>query len=495
MKTKRLLAVFLIIAVFSSLVSCAKGNGPEENTVNNEMPGEPVIEVTNEATTEDGLYDYGLADGGSTVFLKSYNGKNEKSLTVPDTINSLPVKYIGSDCFAKHSELEEITLPDSVEIIESYAFNICDGLKKVTLPKNLTEIREGTFSQCATLHTAEIPSTVKSIGEGAFYNCASLKTSLPESLVNIYDYAFYGCISMEVLYFADTVEKIGLHAFSVCPSVSVISFGENSSIKELGDYAFNQCEKVETLTLPDSLISLSNGAFANCTALAHLAVSGLGSGGIGDGGLGGGGAQVGAIQQSHHRLMLQSLLHGGGNVGADAGDDVHQEGVHVKAQIGGGRLVRLIGGVEAGDVTDLGDLAVDVHGVTLGQLVEVLVDGVLDCLVGAAVGLHHHALDGELDAVVLEVGDGQDAAFVIGGETLRVAGDVGSGNTGINGVGQIHDLLGLGQHHVAQLVVVGRHSRQHGHDEHQSQCQGKEFACSVFHPVASYFLVCVYYTG
>jgi hypothetical protein len=61
------------------------------------------------------------------------------------------VGKIGGFAFAKCSSLKEITLPETVKIIEVGAFTDCSSLIGIVLPKSLTKIEVDTFKNCSTL--------------------------------------------------------------------------------------------------------------------------------------------------------------------------------------------------------------------------------------------------------------------------------------------------------------------------------------------------------
>ncbi len=182
-----------------------------------------------------------------------YNAENLKTLKLSNSL-----KTIESYMLQKHS-LSEIIIPDSVEVVENYAFNESDGtndlLKKVHIGKNLSSI-EGLFEtshnikeitidsensyfvlEDGVLYTADktsliycidktktifaVPTGVKTIRKGAFYgNTAIAVVTLPSTLETIESSAFYGCNKL--------VEVINL---------SSISISTNSSNGYVGYYA------------------------------------------------------------------------------------------------------------------------------------------------------------------------------------------------------------------------------------------------------------------
>ena len=70
-----------------------------------------------------------LFDKAMTTLLKYPSGKKEKTYTVPNG-----VKTIGWDAFGYNLFVREIRLPDSVTLIDDYAFAACtaDGFIDIT---------------------------------------------------------------------------------------------------------------------------------------------------------------------------------------------------------------------------------------------------------------------------------------------------------------------------------------------------------------------------
>jgi len=73
-----------------------------------------------------------------------------------NTIIPTDVKIIGYSAFA-HSAIERITIPSNVEIIESYAFDMCMKLQYVELSYNIKDIYRQAFAQCNHLIEIIVP--------------------------------------------------------------------------------------------------------------------------------------------------------------------------------------------------------------------------------------------------------------------------------------------------------------------------------------------------
>ena len=160
------------------------------------------------------------------------------------------VKHIGNKAFSHCTELKHIVLPETIETIGSDAFSSCSSLPSITLPNNLKSIGTGAFSSCSSLLSITLPNNLKSIGAGAFSNCVLLtEMTLPAAISDIPDELFSGCTALA----------------SVC--------FKSDKITSIGDRAFKNTA-LETFVVPETAVSIGSEAFASCSGLFTLSISG-----------------------------------------------------------------------------------------------------------------------------------------------------------------------------------------------------------------------------
>ena len=87
-----------------------------------------------------------------------------KNVVIPETVET-----ISSFAFEMCDEMESVTIPSSVKDIQDCAFNLCSNLKSVKLSEGLKEIGEMAFNTCKRLGLVTIPKSVESVGYGAFH--------------------------------------------------------------------------------------------------------------------------------------------------------------------------------------------------------------------------------------------------------------------------------------------------------------------------------------
>ena len=207
----------------------------------------------------------------TNVRLGSYDYDNRK-------LTGSSLKNIGNYAFMQCSALDEIEIPNTVEVIGSYAFNetgifknaigvVYAGNWLVGFTEALAEgnviVRAGTvgvanyaFYNCEALTGIEMPSSVKHIGRSAFYNCKKLTSViLPYTLEVIEDYTFYHCDSLRLFTLPPALKSIGRSAFYKCDSISRKDEGVEESLEDkliipgtvetIGEYAFYGCGKID----------------------------------------------------------------------------------------------------------------------------------------------------------------------------------------------------------------------------------------------------------
>ena len=149
-----------------------------------------------DVTIPGSVSDIGTAAFAKTPWLQNWkqNVGGDEYLIVGDgillaykgtgSVVSVPatVKQIGPEAFMG-AAIEQVILPDSVEVIGEAAFADCAGLTTVTGGANVREIRDRAFAGCP-LATVHIPASVRQIGLRAYDSTGVQKT---ENTVAVFD--------------------------------------------------------------------------------------------------------------------------------------------------------------------------------------------------------------------------------------------------------------------------------------------------------------------
>jgi hypothetical protein len=210
------------------------GNGELYGTPGADGTFNFTVQVTdnNSLTTNQALsliiYPYTWITNNGTITIKGGYSGSGSAVTIPSTINGLPVTSIGDNAFWS-SSLTSVTIPNSVTSIGDLAFDYCTNLASVMIGTNVTSIGYEAFADCCSLTSVTIPNSVTSIGDYAFVGCTSLtNVTIPNSVTSIGDSAFDDCSSLSSVTIGNSVTSIGDGAFEDCASLTNVYFQGNA---------------------------------------------------------------------------------------------------------------------------------------------------------------------------------------------------------------------------------------------------------------------------
>ncbi len=225
-----------------------------------------------ELLSADGLHLYKYPEGS---LLNSY--------TIPDTVKVIenyaflnaPLTTITMGCtadvvgdyaFKNSLKLTNIKIAEDKGFKEcgSYIFDGCTSLKRLIIPSMLTKIGNNAFVN-SSLVSIEYQDTVsiEEIGKNAFKNLSGFTgvkdedaLILPDTLTKIGDSAFSGT-AIEKVVLGKNTQKIGGLAFYSTP---IKEIQLNEGLLTLGDSAFYMTGITE-IVLPNSLLKIGNACF------------------------------------------------------------------------------------------------------------------------------------------------------------------------------------------------------------------------------------------
>ncbi len=208
-------------------------------------------------------------------------------LTIPDTYNGAPVKWIRSGAIKDSDTLTDLTVPDSIYISNS-AIGGCPNLQTMRLSlrslvsngyldrnfgwvldeeskQNLTTLYlsagttkmfESIFSGCDFLETVYLPAELKEVEAYAFSGCKSL-TNIVVDEANPYFYVKNNCL-------INRANKmiVAAGAGAVIP--------DDGSVTAIGGGAFTGLNLSKELVIPDCIKSIGFAAFRGWTSLEKL---------------------------------------------------------------------------------------------------------------------------------------------------------------------------------------------------------------------------------
>lgn len=205
--------------------------------------------------------DYYILEDGESEFvinndgiIKAYLG-NEANIVVPDVVNGKEPRKIGPQVFS-NSNIETITLPDTIESIGDDAFSNTN-LKSVTA-NNLCFLNKKCFYNCNQLSDIDL-SKVKEIGSETLYGCKSLPKQPDFSSVDWVAEKGLAGTYFNIVNLPNCT-KTGENAFDSCKAEEIIM----NKATSIGAQAFYNCSNLKTLYIPNAT-GLANDNFNGCT--------------------------------------------------------------------------------------------------------------------------------------------------------------------------------------------------------------------------------------
>lgn len=236
----------------------------------------------------DGLaYDLNKQEMTATVVTDSYIGENGStslcdpysgSIVVPEEITvdgvTYPVTELGECCFTMR-KIDSITLPSTLKKINYRGLSSVWGLKSITIPASVEEIESSAFTLNYDLEEMKIEEGNKHfVMEGNMLLSAdktrflyllgatdwnkSIDLKLPATVKTIDDSALYGSAAVTSLTLPEGLESIGVMGLG-CISVSSIHIP--SSVKSIGESFMVFAENLKEITLGEgnANFAMSNG--------------------------------------------------------------------------------------------------------------------------------------------------------------------------------------------------------------------------------------------
>lgn len=239
----------------------------------------------------------GLTSIGARAF---YNAGISGVVTIPDSVT-----YLGEAAFDWCQQITAVHIGSGITRIPKQAFHYCGKLENVTIPESVTAIGDEAFYSSA-LKEITIPASVETIDSGVFADCSDLAAihvaagnqnyasvdgvlftadmtqllqypasketasyTIPDTVTSIGDNTFYNCDNLTEVTIPGSVKSVGTSAFQYCGNLAVVTFGEG--VEEIGYSAFSDTALTEAV-LPDSLITLGEWSFSDCTALKTVSL-------------------------------------------------------------------------------------------------------------------------------------------------------------------------------------------------------------------------------
>ena len=220
---------------------------------------------------------------GGTSVKQYYYGSSMSTTTysyyyIPSTLRSVTVTggNMLYGAFHNCNMLTSITIGDSVTSIGSYAFDGCSSLTIYCEAESKpSDWNSNWNSSCPVVWNCKNNDVANN---GYIYYIAEngIRYALKDGNATIVgqseslsgDIEISSSVSYKNSIY--NVTSIDDHAFNNCSSLTSVTFGENSKLKNIGNYVFEYCRSLTSITIPSSVTSIGYRVFDSCWSLNNV---------------------------------------------------------------------------------------------------------------------------------------------------------------------------------------------------------------------------------
>lgn len=258
--------------------------------------------------TEDAVINNGdttIVNATVSAVTRRANVDYTGDFTFPETVTYHGVEYVittvGAKLFMNYAGMTSVTIPSTVERIESYAFQNIGDLSEVRLSEGLEFIGECAFSYTG-IEEISIPNSVTEIGMCIVQDCPSLKTIKVGKGLETIGYSNLTRDVAESLVYNEIVKETNNGGQGNCPKLeSIVVDAENpyfcsyngdmyskdmttivmvgkstkgdvvvpSSVTNMYDGVWTHTE-ITSLTLPEGITKLGKQMCSSCSNLTEV---------------------------------------------------------------------------------------------------------------------------------------------------------------------------------------------------------------------------------
>ncbi|NIJ45541.1 hypothetical protein FHR24_002009 [Wenyingzhuangia heitensis] len=235
-----------------------------------------------------------LVTSASTVKVISHKNKFDAiSITIPKTVLYNNINYnvtaIGAFAFINYYDLMNLSIPDSIVVIEEKAFAnnynlaqvVCNSKSPIVISENVFE--NVPLNSCKLIVPTKNISIYKASKTWAKFNHItdifpftlagiSYEITSPSTVKVIRSNTYFGSITIpEIVEYKQksyNVTQISETAFQYNRDITTLNIGNN--ITTIEDSTFTNCSNLVSVTLPDSISSIGEFAFNDCESLTSI---------------------------------------------------------------------------------------------------------------------------------------------------------------------------------------------------------------------------------
>ena len=185
-----------------------------------------------------------------------------KEIVIPDSVT-----YLGSNSFSGCRKLKKVKLSSQITKIASRTFSGCNKLEEFEIPANIKVIEDSAFSWSGLVNIT-IPETVEEVQSSAFYYCKNLESVEWNSSI-VPSSCFMQCKNLEKVKLGKNVTTIGYGAFQ---NTGLTTYRIPASVTTVEDRAFSYCKNLTKLTIGKNVVSVPGRIVSGCEVLQDVVI-------------------------------------------------------------------------------------------------------------------------------------------------------------------------------------------------------------------------------
>lgn len=189
-----------------------------------------------------------------------FNFSNLKTVVIPSG-----VKGTGEGTFCRNAALTKVDFPDTLQSIDSWAFEECTSLEVINLPKSVKSIADRAFADCTRLRDFTVNGASVSVDETAFSGCKGISDITVKSTNQV---KYFPRKYITTVTLIDGATTIGKSAFSSCSSLEEVAIPD--TVTAIKANAFKGCKLIKWLTIPKEVETIADSAFSGCESLTLM---------------------------------------------------------------------------------------------------------------------------------------------------------------------------------------------------------------------------------
>ena len=288
---KRKMLLVLLVALTLIFTACIDhdgdytqtqvGDGDILQTTQPTEPSDTEPPVTTQPEDEYPWLRFALNEDEESYRITGVEADCPQHLDIPGRYQGKPVTVIEN---VQHATFSSVTIAESIEKIEGYAFAGCDSLVQVTVPGSVKIIERFAFTECKALSSIKICDGVEVIEYGIVHGCRALiEADLPDGgYVLVHSGAFEGSglykeenWDQGVLYVDNYLLEVDHNTLTKDSYLEpVIHYEIKEGTVNLAEMAFyGEGGYIYRITLPDSLVFIGPESLRIYIETLHIPAS------------------------------------------------------------------------------------------------------------------------------------------------------------------------------------------------------------------------------